>query len=72
MVSCLQSVTPPPMSSNEDSYVRVVIYPAPEIKERLKRLADSDRRSMSQMAAILIEEGLDRWERRMQHHTTDE
>lgn len=33
-----------------------------EEKERLKKLADSQERSISQMAAILLREGLDRRE----------
>jgi hypothetical protein len=35
-----------------------------EEKERLKRLADRQERSISQMAAILLREGLDRLERK--------
>lgn len=33
-----------------------------ESKERLRRLAESQKRTMSQLAALLIEEGMDRLE----------
>jgi len=39
---------------------RVAFYPPPEIKEKLEKLASIERRSMSQMALLLVEEGLER------------
>ncbi|MEG4389578.1 hypothetical protein QUA35_23690 [Microcoleus sp. N9_B2] len=39
---------------------RVAFYPPPEIKEKLEKLASLERRSISQMALLLVEEGLDR------------
>ncbi|MEG4069524.1 hypothetical protein QUA42_19680 [Microcoleus sp. Pol11C2] len=39
---------------------RVAFYPPPEIKEKLEKLASLERRSISQMALLLVEEGLER------------
>lgn len=39
---------------------RITIYLDRELKEDLKKLATSDRRSMSQMAVVLIEKGIKR------------
>lgn len=38
----------------------ITIFIADEDKAALKELADSEQRSLSQMAAILIQEGLER------------
>ena len=38
---------------------RVAFYPPPEIKEKLEKLASIERRSISQMALLLVE-GLER------------
>jgi hypothetical protein len=38
----------------------VAFYPPPEIKEKLEKLASIERRSISQMALLLVEEGLER------------
>ena len=38
---------------------------SPELKERLKEFADLKRWSMSQAAAVLIEEGLERYEQEL-------
>ena len=37
---------------------RVAVYLSEELKEKLDRLADQEKRSLSQMAAILLEESL--------------
>lgn len=42
---------------------RVAVYLSEEIKERLEKLADQEKRSLSQMAAILLEESLLRAEK---------
>lgn len=42
---------------------RLTIYLDEELKEDLKKLASSDRRSMSQMAVILIEQGINQAKR---------
>ncbi|MCU0541516.1 MAG: hypothetical protein MUE44_04925 [Oscillatoriaceae cyanobacterium Prado104] len=39
---------------------RVAFYPPPEINEKLEKLANIERRSISQMALLLVEEGLER------------
>jgi predicted DNA-binding protein len=39
---------------------------SPELKERLKEFADLKRWSMSQAAAVLIEEGLERYEEELE------
>jgi CopG-like RHH_1 or ribbon-helix-helix domain, RHH_5 len=39
---------------------RVAFYPPPKIKEKLEKLASIERRSISQMALLLVEEGLER------------
>jgi predicted transcriptional regulator len=39
---------------------RIAVYISEEVKQDLERLASFERRSLSQMAAILIEEGIDR------------
>lgn len=36
----------------------VTVFVSEEMKEDLKRLADSEQRSLSQMAAILLQQGL--------------
>ena len=41
---------------------RVAVYLSEELKEKLDRLADQEKRSLSQMAAILLEESLSRAE----------
>ncbi len=48
-----------PRGKDSDSVTAVV---SKELKERLKKYADSKRWSMSQAAGVLIEEGLDRFE----------
>jgi hypothetical protein len=37
---------------------RVAVYLSEELKEKLDRLADQEKRSLSQMAGILLEESL--------------
>jgi hypothetical protein len=37
---------------------RIAVYLSQEVKEKLDRLADQEKRSLSQMAAILLEESL--------------
>ncbi len=38
----------------------ITVFMADEVKTAVKELADSEQRSLSQMAAILIQEGLER------------
>lgn len=42
--------------------VPVTAIVSPEDKERLKKLAEEDKRTMSQLASKLIQEGMDRIE----------
>lgn len=53
VVTCAASMSPAKSP-------RVAFYPPPEVKEELEQLASSERRSVSQMALILVEEGLQR------------
>lgn len=48
----------------EPQTARVGVVVPKDLKERLKRVADEQQRTLSQMAAILIKEGLDRREER--------
>ncbi|MEG4229139.1 MAG: hypothetical protein WBA89_06725 [Microcoleus sp.] len=52
--------TLPPNNVSPAKSPRVAFYPPPEIKEKLEKLASLERRSISQMALLLVEEGLDR------------
>ena len=53
-----------PVKSVPAKIPRIAVYlPSEEVKEELERLASAERRSLSQMAAILIEEGLERAKR---------
>jgi len=38
----------------------ITVFMADEVKAAVKELADSEQRSLSQMASILIQEGLER------------
>jgi mRNA-degrading endonuclease RelE of RelBE toxin-antitoxin system len=40
--------------------ITVTVFIPEEVKEDLKKLAESEQRSLSQMAAILIQQGLDK------------
>ena len=52
--------TLPPNNVSPAKSPRVAFYPPPEIKEKLEKLASIERRSISQMALLLVEEGLER------------
>ena len=45
----------------------ITVFMADEVKTAVKELADSEQRSLSQMAAILIQEGLERRRSKSQH-----
>ncbi|WP_019487960.1 ribbon-helix-helix domain-containing protein [Kamptonema formosum] len=55
VVNCAASMSPAKSP-------RVAFYPPPELKTKLEQLASLERRSVSQMALILVEEGLQRAE----------
>jgi CopG-like RHH_1 or ribbon-helix-helix domain, RHH_5 len=50
----------PPNDVSPAKSPRVAFYPPPEIKDKLEKLANIERRSISQMALLLVEEGLER------------
>ena len=52
--------TIPPNNLSPAKSPRVAFYPPPEVKEKLEKLASIERRSISQMALLLVEEGLER------------
>ncbi len=47
-----------PRKPKSERVIPVAVYMPPPIREQLKRIADEERRSLSVMALLLVEEGI--------------